>query len=522
MSDNDIEKEPIAGLTAASACIRISLCFPSEQLTFRPVFTHQCFPQECLPGWRPMIDAEDEARSIYRSWKEDARQEVGAADDQFHPSFDGCQIAGNPTSRIDIHVKLTPSCSSCEIDIQTMESDDDAKSDEPDSKKAKTVQFEKIENDDDKSEKRMSIDDILKQLSTAVPPISSVRLNGTEFSSPDAPIDKSSNNGDCAYVDFPAIGHLKRKYERNIKETSQEAEFFITLARGSDKRASKYHKSVQKLARWFIETADDVDISGKTDGYEEGGFWSVMYLFRAHCTDDESSNNETPKIRYSLAGYFTLFYFHAPFKKPDPGIVVRICQALILPPYQRAGHATDLMTEVYTHSDDCIDGMQIVEINVEDPAPAFVALRDSFDFNQFMNFLETHNFTSNIEDDGFFTALPDNDGLGFIAAMLNITKRQVEIANEMYKLYELENWKKGAESSLIAEKETQYRLMVKKSLRTRRKEELGACSNKEEMKALLEKWYQETAAHYKKLLSRFEELRTLTSLINSFVEFRAW
>ncbi|KAL7513410.1 hypothetical protein ACHAXN_010457 [Cyclotella atomus] len=497
---DDLDKEPVAGLTAASACIRLSLCCGSEQLTFRPVFTHQCFQQECLPGWRPMLDAEDEARSIYRSWREDSDRADDTTGDQLHPSFDGCQIDGNVTSRIDIHVKLTPSCSSCEIDIQTVESDD-TKTDEPPSKKAKTIQFEKNGNDNDKSEERMSIDDILKQLSTAVPPISSVRLNGCEFSSPDTPIEKASSNKDCPYVNYPSIGRYRKMYARNIKETSQEAEFVITIARGNDERASKYHKSVQKMARWFIETADDVDIFGKTDGYEEGGFWSVVYLFRAHEFSDDQNSNGTPKIRLSLAGYFTLFYFHAPFRKPDPGVVLRICQALMLPPYQRAGHATDLMNEIYAHSNGCVDGVKIVEINVEDPAPAFVALRDSFDFRRFEDFIESSDFADSSigDDDEFFTALPD-DSLEFVASMLNITKRQVEIANEMHKLHELENWKKNADSSLIAEKETQYRLMVKKALRNRRKEELGACPSKEEMKVILEKWYQETVSHYKKLL----------------------
>ena len=491
----DADKEPVAGLTAASACIRLSLCSESEVLTFRPVFTHQCFPDECLPGWRPLIEAEHQARSIYGSWKRD--ENTGH---DLHPSFAKCRLDGVVTGRIDIHVKLTPACTACEVEIQTIECDDD-KVDEPASKKVKTVRFEQSDDRGLQPLQRMSIDDILKQMSKALPPIACVRLNDAEYSSSDVPIQNNASIEDSQYLDQP-LGTMGEHYARKIKETSEESDFLVTIARGTDDGVSQYHSSVQKMARWFIETADDVDLSGKSEGGDEGGFWGVIYLFRQHNVADNTSADGLPKIRYSLAGYITLFYFHAPFKKPEPGIVMRICQALILPPYQRAGHGTSLMKEIYKHADQCIDGIKIVEVNVEDPAPAFVALRDSHDYGRYRDLIAAGDSKKQlVQDDDFFVPLSDGEHLEDLALKMKVTKRQVQIAEEIYRLSQLEQWRKDcADISLFAEKETKYRLMVKKSLRALHMEELGACSGKEEMKALLEKWFQDTLAHYKSIL----------------------
>ena len=49
--------EPAAGLSSASSCIRLSLL----GATFRPVYLHQLFPDERIPGWRPSAEAEMEA-----------------------------------------------------------------------------------------------------------------------------------------------------------------------------------------------------------------------------------------------------------------------------------------------------------------------------------------------------------------------------------------------------------------------------------------------------------------------------
>jgi hypothetical protein len=57
------------------------------------------------------------------------------------------------------------------------------------------------------------------------------------------------------------------------------------------------------------------------------------------------------------------------------------------------------------------------------------------------------------------------------------------------------------DNAQIQQVETNYRLMIKKSLKSHRTEELGACEGgKEEQKALLAKWFDYTHNHYRKLL----------------------
>lgn len=489
-NNNSNDKEPVAGLSAASACIRISL---GEQSTFRPVFTHQCFKDECINGWMPVDDAELQARLKHKSWGSSYTK------GELHPSFSKCQLDGSKTYRIDVHCKLTPSCGACEIDIHTDEKDNATKDDGPAHKKVRTVQFE--QPDGGSYQKRMSVNGILQQISLAVPPISSVRINGIENALLTTPLSKDDEyNADCAYLNEP-IGRITKSYKRTIKETAEEANFVITISQSAGEQESKYHGSVQKLAKWFIETADDIDISGKPEGSDSGGFWNVMYLFRVH-----DGNGSEQKVQYSLAGYITLFHFHAPFKKPQPGIIVRVCQALILPPYQRAGHGSDMLQSIYEYATQySTDGLEIVEVNVEDPAPGFVALRDSVDYKRFMNMIATdtlyydHSNAATVMDKDFFLPIADMDQQK-IATTLKITKRQAQIVHEMHKLEQLDNWRKDADSSLIADRETQYRLMIKKSLRAHRSEELGACDSKDEQKSLLEGWFQDALAHYTKLL----------------------
>ena len=60
-TSEDDDLEPTAGLSSAASCIKISLL---GYRPFRPVYTHQCFEGEYIPGWSPTDEAKDEARSI--------------------------------------------------------------------------------------------------------------------------------------------------------------------------------------------------------------------------------------------------------------------------------------------------------------------------------------------------------------------------------------------------------------------------------------------------------------------------
>lgn len=136
--------------------------------------------------------------------------------------------------------------------------------------------------------------------------------------------------------------------EFNVKEDKYE----IKLVKYSDCGSSLLLRDCEKLAIWFIETADSIDF--KDDR------WEALFLFRKHGDKRE------------IVGYFTLFSFLNPFA----GSKLRICQALIFPPFQNIGLGHRLMQTTYKLA---YERNEVVEITVEDPAPSFIILRDKTD-----------------------------------------------------------------------------------------------------------------------------------------------
>jgi len=266
------------------------------------------------------------------------------------------------------------------------------------------------------------------------------------------------------------IGKAIKTYTRKVGNT--EHEFVLTLADGD--QAADYHSQVQNLALFFIESADGINLRSSNGG----GYWKAMYLFQKHGTR-----------KYALCGYMTLFHFNAPFKKPKPGVVVRICQALLLPPYQRMGHGKVMMRAVHTVA---ASTTEIVEINVEDPAPGFVSLRNRVDYELLAESMDSRDpwLPPKYTKDGDFSVLSDAD-LSNAAAMGRITTRQMQIAYELFKL-----------QSTSATTEKKFRLMVKKRLLKTHREEVSACKTKEERQAQLDEIFQDVYAGYLAVLKR--------------------
>ena len=278
------------------------------------------------------------------------------------------------------------------------------------------------------------------------------------------------------------VGTAMKKYQR------KKMNFVVSLADGPD--AADYHDQVQTLAIWFIETADCVNLRS-TEG---GGYWKVFYVFAKHSS-----------TRYSLVGYMTVFHFLSPFKKPKSGIVARVCQILILAPYQRMGHGKMLLQQVYNMVHDSNNNNNIVELNVEDPAPACTNLRNQLDYQMLKASLSRSSHaspwldskyysTTDTSRSDFFQPVSDADAVQ-AGAVARITPRQVQIAHEIYKLSLLPE-------DCSEEVQKNYRLMVKKRLAKVHREELGVCPSKEEKQAMLAKIFDETLEQYKSVLKR--------------------
>jgi GNAT superfamily N-acetyltransferase len=129
---------------------------------------------------------------------------------------------------------------------------------------------------------------------------------------------------------------------------------------------------LQTLALYLIDGSSYVDF--------ESPAWTV---YSAYCagpgggggSGGAGGGGAVPS--YCLAGYVTAHLFTQPFR-PERPTSLKVCQVLVLPPYQRRGVASKMMEAVYADAQRA----NHFEVTVEDPAPAFTFLRDVLDFGR--------------------------------------------------------------------------------------------------------------------------------------------
>lgn len=151
----------------------------------------------------------------------------------------------------------------------------------------------------------------------------------------------------------------------SIQERHQE-HYEVYLATYKDEHANDLLIKLEKIAMWFIETADSVDFSDPR--------WEILVLYQKHLIS--SSDGDTTTI-YSIVGYITLFTFHNPFH----GDNLRVCQALIFPQKQHSGLGRELLLCVYRIADE---RKNVNQVTVEDPSPGFQRLRNAVDFEWYV------------------------------------------------------------------------------------------------------------------------------------------
>lgn len=111
--------------------------------------------------------------------------------------------------------------------------------------------------------------------------------------------------------DVPTLIPVGRRIERF---EHSDVRYEIWLATHRDENACELLSRCEKLAIWFIETADGVDFRDDR--------WEALFLFEVTQRNDQS--------QYRLAGYMTLFTF----RNPVVGSKLRVCQALVFPGMQ--------------------------------------------------------------------------------------------------------------------------------------------------------------------------------------------
>lgn len=123
--------------------------------------------------------------------------------------------------------------------------------------------------------------------------------------------------------------------------------------------------NIQSLIMWFIESATMID---HTDP-----LWDFFLVYEKYNASDNSHSVQvSTEDRYFFCGYATVYRYYAYPDKIRP----RISQVLILPPYRRNGLGTALLECIYNYYRP---NKSIIDITVEDPDEAFIAMRDFLD-----------------------------------------------------------------------------------------------------------------------------------------------
>lgn len=169
--------------------------------------------------------------------------------------------------------------------------------------------------------------------------------------------------------------------------------FEMFLASATDHGASELLSRAEKIAMWYIETADSIDFADER--------WEVLNLYS---TRSETIDGKIMPAVHSFAGYMTLFTFCNPFL----GSKIRVCQALVLPHMQSKGLGRKMLLAVYelAKSRSCI-----TEVTVEDPAPAFERLRDAVDCEWVMLHLHEQAMKSKIDLKGSIEPIVNETGV---------------------------------------------------------------------------------------------------------------
>ncbi|KAL7478961.1 hypothetical protein ACHAW6_004713 [Cyclotella cf. meneghiniana] len=405
-------------------------------------------------------------------------------------------------------------------------------------------------------EGRMRIETIIKHLMRGLPNVEAVLLfdgnvcsvsyDGGSFTPLSSSI-KLIDDMDGDYLDEP-VGTVIREYTRKKcpmslrgsggivmpyceMNSSSDGQFVLSLAdMTTNNDARQYHDEVEKLAPWWIETADSVDMCITKGVSKNGGCWRVLYLFEKHVTSppkrgrgrppkSQESRSKSSSVRYSLAGYMTFLYHDTK---------LAVCQVLLLPPYQRCGHGTELMKAAHMlahHGVSCLQIEPVSQIDVVMPAPAFVALRDRVDYDLFSQAITkcsspfslipskyAQPFDMSLPGTPCLTPLPDLI-IAQVSSKLRITPRQVEVAYEIWLLTKIDQYIKdelakfthtATLGKLISSVEARYKIIVKRSLlRAMRRDRLNEKFHSlatDEQKDILESSFVRTISHYRSIV----------------------
>ena len=307
-----LSDEPHLSSAALSTTLRLGSA-PGK--IFHPKFTHQCVgPSESFRGHRPFSEFVERALQQQQQQQQNPMETKHKEDAVLHKSH-----LSHPRAAYEcnIDISLAPSCRSCQVHIQRRsvnnieDTTSSVEGEEDNLPKAKKVKFDPSVEQAPKREAPLSDQEIKESISKALPSIRTIRSTTNDNDKVETPTMDDKEDED--YLTEP-IGTVVQEYtipkRKNANDgqtggtnTRQEKmdekdnnQFVITLASpAADASAAAYHTEVQRLALWFIENADDVDVADD----QTGGYWKVLYIFQKH------TSCISIDCRYSLVGYGT-------------------------------------------------------------------------------------------------------------------------------------------------------------------------------------------------------------------------
>lgn len=308
----------------------------------------------------------------------------------------------------------------------------------------------------------------------ADPPEALVRL--LRPSLPPVTFDRAQfrENGLKSIQSFVPPGRLVEAY------SSGSSHFEIYSCALQHPNMKSLYERLQTLALWFIEGADFIDL--------EDDKWTIFTLYEKQSSSSSSSGNG----QYRVAGYISRYTFITPIIRGTNGsqpLSHRICQVLLLPPYQRQGHASRIVSLIMKEARDT---PSVYNVTVEDPVPAFSRLRTIVDCQSCLDQRVFKNKDQRLLDFPLSHAAMED-----VRRSLKLDADQMIKCFEILKLRQLKH-----ETSLTSEARLKsYRLNVKRRLYRHSREQIDDM-DAFHTKAFLETQFQAVLQHYESILSK--------------------
>lgn len=271
-------------------------------------------------------------------------------------------------------------------------------------------------------------------------------------------------------------------YEGNCGDSSNDI-IQITRSNFQDPKIKSFHEKAQRISFWEIEAASLIELDDPR--------WEVLYLY-----------NKTADL---FIGYITLFHFYSPFKnmkniynknnnksdfRPE---ILRICQALIIPPYQHKGYMKQCFDILYDIVRTEKNGESYCEINVESPSDQFTHMRDLYDLSQYFNYV-------NVPADE--PSIIKKEDMDKYYIDFRITKKQIIMLYEVKMLYNIQS--KENNKTLL----DRYRIMIKKRIYKEKIDMLRESSRNERVE-WLQNEFTYILNNYNKLLEKLKAILKL-------------